>query len=83
MQPCVNPETTNIDVCCRDPNYVDPWPQNMPMKPMNGQPMQAQQPAQQPAQPQQQQGGGQITPRIQAAQMQNLRRKSSGGYGRR
>merc|ERR1740129_210843 len=21
----------NIEVCCRDPNYVDPWPQNMPM----------------------------------------------------
>jgi len=18
--------TTNIDVCCRDPNYTDPWP---------------------------------------------------------
>jgi len=24
--PCVNPETTDIDVCCRDPNYKDPWP---------------------------------------------------------
>jgi len=24
--PCVNPETTEIDVCCRDPNYKDPWP---------------------------------------------------------
>jgi len=23
--PCVNPENQNIDVCCRDPNYVDPW----------------------------------------------------------
>merc|ERR1719305_2241541 len=28
---CVNPDTQNIEVCCRDPNYVDPWPQNMPM----------------------------------------------------
>ena len=25
FQPCVNPENQNIDVCCRDPNYVDPW----------------------------------------------------------
>jgi len=30
--PCVNPQTTAIDVCCRDPNYVDPWPN---MKNMN------------------------------------------------
>jgi hypothetical protein len=26
FQPCINPMTTNIDVCCRDPNYTDPWP---------------------------------------------------------
>ncbi len=26
FQPCVNPQTTNIEVCCRDPNYTDPWP---------------------------------------------------------
>ena len=25
-QPCVNPNDQSIDVCCRDPNYVDPWP---------------------------------------------------------
>merc|ERR1711899_74331 len=24
--PCVNPNDQSIDVCCRDPNYVDPWP---------------------------------------------------------
>ena len=27
FQPCVNRKRGNaIDVCCRDPNYVDPWP---------------------------------------------------------
>ena len=27
FQPCVNREAGNtIDVCCRDPNYKDPWP---------------------------------------------------------
>jgi len=25
--PCVNMEAGNVvDVCCRDPNYQDPWP---------------------------------------------------------
>jgi len=25
--PCVNRQNSNsIDVCCRDPNYKDPWP---------------------------------------------------------
>ena len=27
FQPCVNRARNNqIDVCCRDPNYKDPWP---------------------------------------------------------
>eukprot|EP00095_Tigriopus_kingsejongensis_P008243 maker-scaffold230_size244653-snap-gene-0.16 protein:Tk08243 transcript:maker-scaffold230_size244653-snap-gene-0.16-mRNA-1 annotation:"serine proteinase stubble-like" len=29
---CVNPDNQNIDICCRDPNYQDPWPGGM----MNG-----------------------------------------------
>merc|ERR1719315_809229 len=34
--PCVSPLRTNaIDVCCRDPNYKDPWPENV--KVSNGQ----------------------------------------------
>ena len=29
-QPCVNREQGNsVDVCCRDPNYKDPWPGGM------------------------------------------------------
>ena len=33
--PCVNREAGNVvDVCCRDPNYKDPWPGGMMM--MNG-----------------------------------------------
>ena len=28
MQSCVKEEDSSIGVCCRDPNYVDPWPQN-------------------------------------------------------
>ena len=29
FQPCVNRKRGNqIDVCCRDPNYVDPWPKD-------------------------------------------------------
>jgi len=40
LLPCVNRAAGNVvDVCCRDPNYVDPWP-NMNgmngMKKMNG-----------------------------------------------
>jgi hypothetical protein len=54
--PCVNPANLNIDVCCRDPDYVDPWPQNMPMPNMNIKPRaQQQQKQQQQQQPQQQQ----------------------------
>ena len=27
LQPCVNQAANNaVDVCCRDPNYKDPWP---------------------------------------------------------
>jgi len=26
LNTCVNPDNQNIDVCCRDPNYQDPWP---------------------------------------------------------
>jgi len=26
LNTCVNPDNQNIDVCCRDPNYKDPWP---------------------------------------------------------
>ena len=26
LQTCVNPDNQDIDVCCRDPNYEDPWP---------------------------------------------------------
>merc|ERR1712110_1110516 len=30
--PCVNREAGNaVDVCCRDPNYKDPWPGGMIM----------------------------------------------------
>merc|ERR1711874_543915 len=43
---CVNMENQNIDVCCRDPNYVDPWPQGMMM---NGGGNQMSQPMTQPA----------------------------------
>ncbi|QQP55839.1 Uncharacterized protein FKW44_000297, partial [Caligus rogercresseyi] len=28
IRPCVNQNSGTIDVCCRDPNYTDPWPQN-------------------------------------------------------
>lgn len=93
--PCVNPDTQNIEVCCRDPNYVDPWPQNMPMpmggKMMNGgkmmaAPAPAPAPAPQPpapAQPEEEEtdntGLAGINPRFQ---QQQTRRKSSGGYGK-
>merc|ERR1711935_1319934 len=77
---CVNMENQNIDVCCRDPNYVDPWPQGMMMngggnmKQMN-QPMAN--PAPLPAQPPANGNSGHagIIPRVQ----QQQRRK--GGYG--
>ncbi|XP_015433755.1 PREDICTED: uncharacterized protein LOC107189685 [Dufourea novaeangliae] len=26
LSPCKNPETGVVGKCCRDPNYVDPWP---------------------------------------------------------
>ena len=97
FQPCVNPDTQNIEVCCRDPNYVDPWPQNMPMpmggKMMNGKMMPAPAPApapapkpQAPAQPEEEEetdnaGLAGINPRFQQ-QQQQTRRKSSGGYGK-
>ncbi len=29
LQTCVSPVNQAIDVCCRDPNYVDPWPGGM------------------------------------------------------
>ena len=41
--PCVNPENQNIDVCCRDPNYVDPWQAMMNAAKNNGNNGQAQQ----------------------------------------
>lgn len=36
MQSCKNPETGIIGKCCRDPNYVDPWPQGPLPKNYNG-----------------------------------------------
>lgn len=36
FQPCVNPDNQNIDVCCRDPNYKDPWPNMNGGKNMGG-----------------------------------------------
>ena len=73
FQPCVNPENQNIDVCCRDPNYVDPWQQMMNgggngngNKPNNVQP-----------QNNNNQGVPGISPRIdQNNQNQQLRRKN-------
>merc|ERR1712004_891739 len=66
--PCVNPENQNIDVCCRDPNYVDPW-QAMIQAKNNGN-----------QQPQQDGGNIGINPRINdqqpANQNQALRRKN-------
>jgi len=36
--PCVNREAGNsVDVCCRDPNYKDPWPGGMMMMGGGGQ----------------------------------------------
>ena len=66
--PCVNPENQNIDVCCRDPNYVDPWQAMMQAKNNGNQ------------QPQQDGGNIGINPRINdqqpANQNQALRRKN-------
>merc|ERR1711962_271936 len=84
---CVNMENQNIDVCCRDPNYVDPWPQGMMMngggKQMN-QPMTQPAPAPAPApQPAPAENAGIIprTANVAAASQQQKRRK--GGYGRK
>merc|ERR1712152_55741 len=75
--PCVNPENQNIDVCCRDPNYVDPWQAMMNgnggnfNNGNNGN---------------FNNGNNGIQPRVQQQQQQQsqpLRRKSNGGYGRR
>ena len=70
-------------MCCRDPNYVDPWPQGMMMKNMNGGGQQPQnnggqaqqQPQQQPQQQQAQQLN--INPRFKQPT-----RTNSGGYGK-
>jgi len=93
--PCVNPDTQAVEVCCRDPNYVDPWPQNMKMNgQMNGQPMAqpapapapAPQPAPAPA-PQQQpltdnNGLSGISPRFQQQQQQQQPTRRKNGYGK-
>ena len=83
-------ENQNIDVCCRDPNYVDPWPQGMMMNGggnmMNGGGKQMNQPMTQPApapapQPAPAENAGIIPRTANVASQQQKRRK--GGYGRK
>merc|ERR1712109_153991 len=81
---CVNMENQNIDVCCRDPNYVDPWPQGMMMNGggnmMNGGGKQMNQPMTQP-EPAPAENAGIIPRTANVASQQQKRRK--GGYGRK
>merc|ERR1711988_2046579 len=91
---CVNMENQNIDVCCRDPNYVDPWPQGMMMNGggnmMNGGGKQMNQPMTQPApapapapQPAPAENAGIIPRTANVASQQQKRRRRKGGYGRK
>jgi len=39
LMPCLNTETNQEGVCCRDPLYEDPWPADMPMPGMPPKPI--------------------------------------------
>merc|ERR1712244_194501 len=76
--PCINPARGNaVDVCCRDPNYKDPWPEMQKQKKTSPQKLQSLGRPSEPGQP-----NIAINQRVSSPGQAPPKRKTTGGYGR-
>lgn len=76
--PCINPARGNaVDVCCRDPNYKDPWPEMEKQKKTSAQKSESLARPSEPGQP-----NIAINQRVSSPGRTPPKRKTTGGYGR-